>query len=263
MHLPKSVSVLIGLIAAAPEADAASLRLHDLKTGKHVTGDTVSIAWENNGYKGVISLDKHVSLFNGSDKEISVLAKKIEYDPLQKDVDHVFCFAGLCYSEQVYVSPFTEILPPGKSDSGWATGFKGSYIFDNTSHAPGVDRVAYVFFDENNPDDSSVVFVKYSTLAISAHALTPAGKRFPPMVRYDAALGSILFRFDDRAAAGASGPLILRLTTLAGEKIGLSRMAPVNGGLSFRSGKLHPGVYGYSAFAGWRLLSSGELTVAE
>lgn len=111
---------------------------------------------------GYESLDLFLVIENKTNATIETGAKKMELDSLQPDVMHTICFAGNCYSTDVFVSPMHAFIRPGSNDSS----FIAHFLFDNRVHTRGVNHVAYFFYDVAHPADSAGVFVTYNSVAI-------------------------------------------------------------------------------------------------
>ncbi len=146
---------------------AGNLSIYENETGSEVTGNTVTYTWADAGGESGALIEKRFAVANQGVKELDICVKKVELTPLQEDVAHSFCFAGYCFSPRTFESPYSETLAAGASDKGMESGLKASYSFDKHVHAPGVDRVAYVFFDKADPKDSAVVYVEYSTISLA------------------------------------------------------------------------------------------------
>jgi hypothetical protein len=168
----KKVLFLIGCLLVVSGIQAQSFILEeefreqditDTHTGTAITGDTIEIAYVDAGYVGNVGLGIAISVFNSSNQAKTIGARKIQFAPLQNDVDHIFCFADQCYGENVFVSPFNKVLNANSSDSGTSGRFIAHYNFNTQTHIPGTELVAYSFYDVNNPSDSAVVWVKYTT----------------------------------------------------------------------------------------------------
>ena len=73
-----------------------------------------------------------------------------------------------CFDANVFVAPYADTVKAGMTDSS----FSGHLIFNDTVHVPGSFLVYYVFYDVQNPSDSSVLYVMYNTqkiVGISEH----------------------------------------------------------------------------------------------
>ncbi|MBM3436071.1 MAG: T9SS type A sorting domain-containing protein [Bacteroidetes bacterium] len=92
---------------------------------------------------------------NNSANYLLVKAKKIENYLIPETVN-TFCWAGLCYAPNVYISPLYDTLFAGETTLPGE--FAGHY---NPQTHPGESSISYVFFDMNNPNDSVMVTVLY------------------------------------------------------------------------------------------------------
>ncbi len=98
-----------------------------------------------------------IEIKNNSTSDLTVLAKKVENTLIPGSIN-TFCWAGLCYAPNVYVSPLSTIIPAGATT---AVGeFSGHY--DPQTHE-GQSSISYVFFDLNNINDSVMVTILYTT----------------------------------------------------------------------------------------------------
>ena len=137
---------------------AQTLKVFDL-AGVDVTDDTVEVVFQPSSFHGWSELEIFLHVKNTGSSPVELGVKKMEFN-LQADEYHAFCFAGTCEPDFIYVSPFTNLVLPNQADSS----FSGHFRFDDTLHTPGICKVAYVFYDVNNPSDSAIVYVKYNTL---------------------------------------------------------------------------------------------------
>lgn len=99
-----------------------------------------------------------VDVTNNATVALTVLVKKVENYLISGSVN-TFCWAGLCYAPNVYVSPLSTIIPAGGTTAPGE--FSGHY---NPNTNPGQSSISYVFFDENNINDSVMVTVLYTTV---------------------------------------------------------------------------------------------------
>ena len=103
----------------------------------------------------------HLYVTNNSSSTLSVLVKKIE-NYLEGDMQISICWAGNCYPPNVYVSPNSEEMVAGETNTA---GFSGDLFINDEV---GISSVSYVFFDENNPSDSVMVIVNYIVTSTSS-----------------------------------------------------------------------------------------------
>jgi len=104
-----------------------------------------------------------VDVTNNASVALTVLVKKVENYLITGSVN-TFCWAGLCYAPNVYVSPLSTIIPAGGTTAPGE--FSGHY---NPNANFGQSSISYVFFDQNNVNDSVMVTVLYdATLTVIA-----------------------------------------------------------------------------------------------
>jgi hypothetical protein len=95
---------------------------------------------------------------NNAAVELLVKAKKVE-NSIVPESENTFCWAGQCYPPWIFVSPGVDTIPSGGSTS--LGDFSGHY---NPKSNIGESSISYVYWDDNNPNDSVMVTVIYSAL---------------------------------------------------------------------------------------------------
>jgi hypothetical protein len=92
-------------------------------------------------------------------RNINDIAVLVDRDISEVNPAHhtYYCWAQ-CYDTTTGLSPDALILPGGLVDS---TSFH-SYMY--TANTPGVSRVTYRFFDQNNPTDTAMATITYDVL---------------------------------------------------------------------------------------------------
>jgi hypothetical protein len=150
--MKKILVVSIALLMASGLASAQNLSL--VYEGNPIPANqTIGVWGPANGNEMIIE----VEVTNNSNSPMDVLAKKVENSLIEGSVN-TFCWAGQCYPPFVYVSPNFTTIPAGATT---AVGeFSGHY---NPSSNPGQSSISYVFFDNNNPNDSVMVTVLFYT----------------------------------------------------------------------------------------------------
>jgi hypothetical protein len=236
----KKINLLICALVFIVGVHAQSLRLRDINTGKIVTGDTVLIqSVYNNGWVGYETLDMLIAVENISNQTMETGAKKMEFERLQKDVMHTMCFAGGCYDTGTYVSPNHITLTPGASDSN----FIAHYLFDNTVHIRGINHIAYVFYDVQNPDDSAVVYITYNTLVSNAGIKANAYKNIFSEPFPNPSHDFISFKRDVHAS---NFPVTLTIINILGETIQTIEIPNDKESISVITSSFKPGMYYFS-----------------
>ncbi len=108
----------------------------------------------------------HVNIRNVSDETKNILLKKVIIDTVPES-SNTFCWGGLCVSSDTYISPTTVALEPDEE----YTEFEGDYEGHGTY---GISTIRYVFFDDQNADDSVSVIVNYSTKEVRGLSIADA-----------------------------------------------------------------------------------------
>jgi hypothetical protein len=227
-----------------------------------LNGDSITVAWSPKADDtAMVALDKKLTLFNSGPKPISIGVRKIELTPAQEDASNSFCFARFCFVPSVYESPFFEDLAAGASDAALETGFTGTFNFDVKVHHPSEDRIAYVyvFYDGNNPADSSRVIVKFNTLR-AGNAVISRSAKWVPITRLKADPGKAAFRIG--RIGNPAGPLSFSLTKAFGEEIELASISPDANGIRLETGKLTAGIYFLSIRSGNRLVGFEKILMS-
>lgn len=103
-------------------------------------------------------LAAHVHVTNDAAVAKSVLVKKVILKNVELSMN-TFCWAGSCYGPETYVSPTATELLPGQT----ATDFAGDYSPNMTE---GLATIMYVWFDRDDPADSTYVIVNFNTEAV-------------------------------------------------------------------------------------------------
>lgn len=116
--------------------------------------ETVTMHGEATNTEMVIELDV-TNTRTGVDS-IAVMVKKVE-NYLIDGSENTFCW-GLCFPPWIYEAPSSIYIEDGETNE---TDFSGHY---NPKSNPGESSISYVFWDENNSNDSIMVTIIYTTL---------------------------------------------------------------------------------------------------
>jgi hypothetical protein len=104
----------------------------------------------------------YLDVKNTSGNSINVLCKKQELSMLDSTQTYM-CWANFCYAPHILVSPNAVPLGAGETYSG----FKAIYAqIAYNNFFIGESIVRWVFFDQQNPDDSVSVTVRYQTFPV-------------------------------------------------------------------------------------------------
>ena len=217
-------------------SNSQSLRVMDVN-GTDVTGDTVEVIYQPGQYHGWTEISVEVFPVNIGSNTLELGAKKIEFNH-QADEYHAFCFAGTCLPDFTFISPFTDILQAGQTDST----FSGHFRFDDTLHTPSVSRVAYVFYNVNNPADSAIVYVHYNTLLQSGIEDYDQSNLFLSEAWPNPANDAVNFSY--RVEQGGSNEHFdVLISAITGEHMRKEVLVQKDGTLLLDTKALTPGVY--------------------
>lgn len=153
-----TISFLIWIISLAGlNGFAQSLSLSD--SAGFIAPNSVIF---QSGDPGHGAFNTYVWVTNASGSTIEVKCKKTEISMLDSTLVFI-CWAGICYSPNIYVSTHTQLIGPGQVYNG----FKGTYYQANHSLYPaGESKIRWTWFSADEPDDSVSVTVIYSTLPV-------------------------------------------------------------------------------------------------
>lgn len=131
------------------------LMLGALLVAACVFGQSISIvSADENPYAGSedFVVNAYATIKNVGSSAIDVRVKRVEEDVIDGTLNY-FCWKN-CYDTSVYVSPDIVTMNPGDESAE----FSGYYEADRKL---GTSTVRYVFFDNNNPNDSADFTVNY------------------------------------------------------------------------------------------------------
>lgn len=93
---------------------------------------------------------------NNSDDALNIKARKIELEVLE-NTENYFCWGDACLPPTFFESTSAFNIMPGATTA--EGDFSGHY---NPKGNSGTTKMMYVFFDEDNPTDSTAVIVNYA-----------------------------------------------------------------------------------------------------
>lgn len=203
-------------------------------------------------FDGTVSDDEMVlelDVTNISDNNLSVLVKKVE-NYVVDGSENTFCWAYLCYAPFVYISPNSVEIAAG-----------ATHIDDFSGHCnpwsnSGVSSISYVFYDENNINDSVMVTVLYSAVETGVADNFNAGNSLSQPYPNPS---SDIVKFDYNLAGNQ--PASVKIYSLIGSQVGEATITSSAGTLSFDTSILEEGFYFYSLYAGDAKMESGKFVV--
>jgi len=224
---------------------AQSIAVYDAQ-GNALSNDMVITLQEEPGHTDIFA---DLDVENTASSALPILCKKTEMN-LVSGTNNTFCW-GLCFPPHVYVSPTAITLAAGETDT---LNFLGEYYSQGIT---GTSRIAYTFYDENNPSDSIRIIVDYA-YNVSGLAESFARGEFRFSNAYPNPAQSII-TFDYILPYGKQAEL--RLLNLLGSAV---RSIPVEGGngsLQLNVSDLNEGVYFYSLWVRGEAISTRKLIV--
>ncbi|MCF8234197.1 MAG: T9SS type A sorting domain-containing protein [Bacteroidales bacterium] len=132
-------------------ASAQSLVMSD-DEGDLPMGAIVNVTGEGSG--GQIAA--HINVTNTAEEQLIVLCRKYYLDVVEGSMN-TFCWGGTCYGPNVMISQNADTIQPAET----ITEFAGDYIPNNTF---GISTIMYVWYDMNNPSDSTYAIVNFNTM---------------------------------------------------------------------------------------------------
>jgi hypothetical protein len=184
---------------------------------------------------------------------ISVLCKKVQI--LMLDSTAVaMCWAGSCYSSETFVSPNAQPLDPGQTNSE----FSGDYMSTKMSFNFNVGEsvVRWVFFNQDNVNDSVSVTIKYSTFGVG---LEDGNVRQASLSNTYPNPASTNTSFGYSVPSGSDGMLIVR--NILGSTMLSQPLTAGNGKYTVNTGNLSDGIYFYSLMIDGKISQTKKLIV--
>lgn len=242
--MTKKLLIITSFVIAVLSVNAQSLSLSHEGTPLEPS-EEITVYGETGSSLIIVYID----VTNNSSSEMGVLVKKIE-NYLVEDSENTFCWGGLCYPPNVYVSPNHSIIGAGMTND---TDFSGDYT---PNDIPGESSISYVFFDEDNPNDSVMVTVIYSTLETrigdNYKENYSLSKPYP-----NPATGVVKFDYNLPNQQSAS----VKIYSLIGSLVGEVELNSTTGTISYNTDELEEGFYFYSLFTGNEKIESGKFVI--
>ena len=224
----KSILFLITGMLMASSVVAQSLVIKD-KTGVDKTGQTIDhICTPGEGF---VSLGMDV--FNVSDSRKSVKVRKHELS-LVEGSEISICWQS-CYPPFVFETPDPIQIEPGT----FSPNFTGDITYGSTQ---GTTTVKFVFFDINNPNDSSFIVINFiiGTLGLQDGPITLSNL---PNAYPNPATSSVYFDYSLPTYAGNAQ---IRINNLLGTTVREISLEKNEGKAQLDVSSLKNGIYFYS-----------------
>jgi len=188
---------------------------------------------------------------NNAGAELLVKAKKVE-NSIVPGSENTFCWAGLCYPPWIFVSPGVDTIPSGASTN--LGDFSGHY---NPKSNIGESSISYVYWNDNNPNDSVMVTVIYSALVTGLennevtdfYISNPYPNPSKHFVKFDYELDQV---------SDAS----LRVYSLIGSLVKEISITQPSGTIQIETGLLQEGFYFYTLSSTGKELKTGRFIIS-
>jgi hypothetical protein len=192
-----------------------------------------------------------VQVQNNSSNSMDVLVKKVE-NYLAEGTTNSFCWGGMCYPPNVYVSPNATTIPGGGISPDGE--FSGDY---DPGTIIGQSSISYVFFDSSNENDSVMVTVLFTT---TATGLTPIHeKEFVISEPYPNPANDFV-KFDYALNQSFNGQL--KVYSLVGSLVKEIKITDQSGTIQVSTDKLEEGFYFYILSSSGKEMKTGRFIVS-
>lgn len=212
---------------------AQSLKLKD-KQGNDITGTTVNLACEPGDAYASFKLD--VQNISNSAKNVKV--KKYEINTLNGVQGLTICWLS-CYPPFIYETPDPIMIQPNEL----VDKFEGDVSYDTDLH--GTFAAKFVFFDTDNPNDSSFVTVWYNIGNVSRNeSLAKAVKMsnvYPNPVTSAASFVTVDYKLPSGSNIGS-----IKVNNLLGTTVSVAELNRNEGSAQINVSNFKNGVYFYS-----------------
>jgi len=192
-------------------------------------------------YETIVELDVE----NTCGNDLDVLVRRYE-ETMVPETSSAFCWL-VCFLPNVSLSPYPLTIA---ANSILTNNFSGHYYPDGNE---GVSTISYVFFDQNNPNDSVMVTVNYDCILLDVAEnnlnIENAVKIYPVPAQNDITieLNSMYNEVD------------LQIMDITGSMV--KEIKHVKNGSSVMINDLANGLYLYRTFSDGNLLKTGRLVI--
>jgi len=240
----KKFIVLFLFIGMIIGAEAQSLQLLD--DHNTVIEDSVLTLYSD---PGTAETDCYLHVKNLAGQFVVVKAKKIIVEDLE-GTQNMFCWGGMCYPPEVFVSPLADTIEPGTINDS----FHGTFQWLG---ATGSCKVMYVFFNVENENDSIAITVNYTTEHAGINDFNDYvgvfGNPYPNPANSSA---TVNYEFNDKVTE----PMI-EVTSVTGVCVDKIPLKGKIGMAVIQTQNLSEGTYFYTLIINHRKVRSGKLLV--
>lgn len=213
-----------------------------------VSAQSLQVSNANTSLSGASNylLNGHATITNTGSNTLNIRVKRIQND-LATGHTSYFCWGTFCYPSTTNQSTNASIvyIAPGESD----TSFRG-YL--QPSNNVGSSTVTYVFFDDDNPNDS--VAITYYYTAVGLDEITSA--KYLSVASPNPADGYTMISYSNAARNSR-----LVITNLLGMTVKEIVLNDKQNSIMIPTSDLRPGIYMYSLLQDGRFVASRRLVV--
>jgi len=190
---------------------------------------------------------------NTSSAPISVLCKKVQLTLIDSTA-FAMCWAGSCYPSETFVSPNAQLIESGQTNSE----FSGDYMSTKMSYTfnIGESEIRWVFFSQDNVNDSVSVTIKYSTFGLSIEDGDVRQASLSNAYPNPAGANS---SFSYSAPSGSQGAVVVR--NILGSTMLSEPLVAGNGKFTINTGNFGDGIYFYSLMIDGKISQTKKLIV--
>lgn len=181
---------------------------------------------------------------NTCGNDIDVMVQRYE-EYMVPGTSSAFCWL-VCFLPEVSLSPWPLTIPANSINT---EDFSGHYYPDSIT---GVSTISYVFFDQNNPDDSVMVTVNYDAQLVGVdenHVNSNTVNLYPVPAK-----DQVTISIDD-----SYENLDFQILDITGSLV--KSVENVNNGSSIRLSGLSEGLYLYRTFSKGSLVQTGRFVI--
>ncbi len=186
----------------------------------------------------------YMDVTNTSGNAIDVLVRRYE-EIMVPGASSAFCWL-LCIAPNVSLSPYSITIEGGATND---TDFSGHYYPGGNI---GESTISYVFFDESNPNDSTMVTVVYNGLEVGVNDNIAASARVYPNpandivnIQFEAKLSNSAYTFE---LIDITGSLIRQVNT-------------VESNVQLNTADISEGIYFYRISTNGKMITTQKLAI--
>ncbi len=147
----KNITILFVLLSILIVNNALHAQSFSLTYNGNTVDENDTLLFEGNNSEWEVV--GYVAFHNNSATAKDVLVKKYVIDTLPGTIN-TFCWSGQCFASNQYIAPTSMTISAGGSTEEFSAHYQPNSL-------EGITKMMYVFFDENNPNDSVAINIKF------------------------------------------------------------------------------------------------------